>query len=233
MRQTAIGGKCSHHIVGTNHKHQESRGGNHRCGYHGEFEGLHHARHLIGSVVVARYGLHGLVEAYHYHHHHKHQAVNYAVGAHSQVTTVAHKSVVDEQNHQTRRHIHHKLRHAYVDSVSDNAASHLKRVAAEIYHIVLVGKQFQLPQQRDALRYDGSHRCAAYAHIQAVDKHRVEHHIHQHSHHSGIHCLMRMPRRTQHGVQAHIQVRDYIAKHYHLHIFARIHYGLLARSEKI
>ena len=75
-----------------------------------------------------------------------------------------------------------------------------------------------LPQQRDDLCQNRGRSGAAYAHVHSVDENRIEDGVSHHSHDGSIHGQLRMPRRTQDGVESEETVRDDVTQQNNFHV---------------
>ena len=67
---------------------------------------------LSGSEVIARNGLHSLVQSHYNHYDDKYQPVDNAESADSQIAAILFQSLIDKNYDEACRHIHQERGHA-------------------------------------------------------------------------------------------------------------------------
>ena len=104
--QLGVGGKDADYSFWKEFTDKESTRGDACSTEDGEFQYLVTARIEPGSEVIARNGLHTLVESHNYHHHYKGQSVNNAISTDGQVAAMSLESLVNQNDDETGGGIH-------------------------------------------------------------------------------------------------------------------------------
>ena len=126
-----ICGKSLHDEFGKQFAEDEARG-HHQSGIaDGLVEDIPHAAMELCAVVVARYGLHPLIEAHDNHGEDEQDAVHYAVGSHGQVSALFHHFPVDKQHHEAGTGIHEEGRESDGEDAADYAWAQHQRIFAD------------------------------------------------------------------------------------------------------
>ena len=138
------------------------------------------------------------------------------------IVAVAHQPLIDERDHHAGAQVDEERRAAD----ADDGAHHLEAVSERVQAEAQIGLRprvvHQQEGQRHRLRADGAQGGSADAHAQPEDEQRVEAGIDDHGRQRGGHGPLRIARGARHVVEAHVDVRHYVAQQDDLHVFARI-----------
>ena len=134
------------------------------------------------------------------------------------MAAVLSQSAVNEDYDKTSATVHQEGRHADGESVFDDFLFQAVNAAFELDELLGAAKNAHLPQQRDDLCQNRGRSGAAYAHVHSVDENRIEDGVSHHSHDGSIHGQLRMPRRTQDGVESEETVRDDVTQQNNFHV---------------
>ena len=232
LYQRGVVREDTHHEMGQTLAQEKERGGGDGAQERGEEERTQHPPILLRTVVVAHYRLHTLVEPHHNRRKDKHHAVNHPVGRYCHIAPVATELVVDDNHHEATRQIGQERRQAHRQRLPRDMLIQPPDAAVDMYQLLGIQKDSELPHHRHCLRKHGRQRGAAHTHIQAEDEDRVKHDVQPHRHYRSRHRPFGVPHRAQDIIQPVVDMREDIAVEDYLHIIARVRQRLLARAER-
>ena len=138
------------------------------------------------------------------HYEDERHAVGNAVSSHRKVAAILQQPLVDKYRYEACSGVHGKWRHADAEDVFHYCKVDAVDASFQMKHLFRIAEQACLQYQGDGLReYSGVCR-AADAHVEGIDKERVEYAVEHHGKDGDIHRLAWFACRSQHGIGAKI-----------------------------
>lgn len=225
-------GKDTHHRPGKEHAGQEARSRDDGGGVDGVFEHCDETIHLLCAVVVARDGLHTLIEPDDDEDHQHDEAVGDAKRADRHIAAILRHATRDDDAYQAGASIDQELRQADEQCVAHNAAVGADGASLEADEVVGLGEKAKLPQQHHGLCRDGGQGGTTDAHVEHEDKQGGEHAVDADGAKGGVHGMSWAVGGAQQGVEAEVEVGDDVAREQHGHEVVGIGQGGVARAEE-
>lgn len=150
--------------------------------------------------------MHPLVESHHYHNKQKGNSVYDAIRSNRQIAAGADKSLIDDDDDERCRRIHHERRHADCERFPHDPHPEPERFSLEMDEVVSVGEKLQLPHKHDCLRNHGGQRAALYSPFEPEDEKRIEDKIDRNGHECCNHRFLGSPDGAQQRIQPHVKM---------------------------
>ena len=219
--QRLVGGKESGALIRYGLGNDEARGGYAHGNTHGVLQRQQQTIVVTRTVVVAGNGEHALVHTHINHHEDESYLIADAEGSYCHIATMAHQSVVDEDDDDTRADVHGKRRYAYCQNVLHYMRHGAVDATTKVDYALGIAEYAQLPCQHCGLGNNSSKRCSAYAHVERPDEYRRQYGIENYGHDGCHHSRTGFGSCSQYGVHAEEHVRDSVAGERYYHILAK------------
>ena len=182
---------------------------NHRDGcacHQGDFQNTDDAVVVSSPEIVARNGLHALVQSDDDHDDKQNQAIRDAERPHGSVAAVGCQTTGHQRSHQTGTKVDEKLWQTDEQGFRHNFPFQVQDVAVQMDEFPLVGEKMDLPEQHHRLSRDGCQGSPLNSPVEDEDEDGRKDAVQNHRSNRCHHRFLRTVCGAQHGVQSEIEV---------------------------